>query len=67
MKKKTDKTSSYVIQIVIGVILLVLFFVRGQVYSVIDYLKLTFGLVLIGLGVFGLIKGKKEDNQSDMK
>lgn len=64
MKKTKDKTSSYIFQILLGVVLLVLFFVRGQEYSIIDYLKLTFGLVMIGLGIYGLIKGKKKDKQS---
>lgn len=63
MKKTKDKTSSYIFQILLGVVLLVLFFVRGPSYSVIDYLKLTFGLVMLGLGAFGLIRSKKRNNQ----
>jgi hypothetical protein len=62
MASKTDKTSTYTFQIIIGAILIALFFIRGNSYSLINIMKLTIGFVLIGLGIFGFIRSRKRNN-----
>lgn len=65
MSKKTDKSSSYVIQIIVGAIFIALFVIDAPDFSVIDYLKLGIGLVGIGHGIYGLSKEKKRKSQSN--
>ena len=33
-------------------------------HSTFDYIKLLFGLIIIGIGVFGLVKNKKREDES---
>ena len=65
MSKKSDKSSSYVIQMIVGLILIVLFIIDAPDFSIIDYLKLGIGLIGIGHGIYGLSKEKKRKSQSN--
>ena len=54
-KKEENGTLQEVLYLVIGVLFIVrMFFEDFSLWSVIDYLKLAFGLFLIGFGVYKL-------------
>ncbi|PLW91920.1 MAG: hypothetical protein C0592_13435 [Marinilabiliales bacterium] len=65
MTRKSNKSSAYIFQILIGILLIVMFFIDDfESHSTFDYIKLLFGLIIIGIGVFGLVKNKKREDES---
>ena len=66
MGKKSDNSTAYVLQLIVGVVIIILFSINGfENISTIDYIKIAFSLFLIVFGIVGLYRNWKKKKKSD--